>query len=195
MRYYLLTAALGALALGFGMTPVTEAQPPVRRPYNANYYGPNTWYYSPSGTHVYVPYTSTYTPTTNFYFAPSYSLPSMSYGAGFTPPATSYNEFLPATAYSDYSAATFSANPSQSGRVDMHDNYFSPSTLTIRPGTTVRWVNFGQGDHTTTSDDNLWSSGELRPGGDYRATFHRQGTYHYRCKLHGREMQGVVIVQ
>ncbi len=195
MRYYLFPLILSAAALGLLTMTTPETQAQGRRPYNANYYGPDTWYYTPSGTHIYVPYTTAYRPTTNFYFAPSYSLPSMSYSGGFTPPASSYDPFLPPTAYSDYSVGTANANPAKTARVDMRDNYLQPARLTIRPGTTVRWVNFGDGDHTTTSDDGLWNSGEMRPGDSYTATFHRQGTYHYRCKLHGREMQGDIVVQ
>src|SRR4030095_12080407 len=35
--------------------------------------------------------------------------------------------------------------------VEMHDNFFQPSTLTIPQGDSVRWVNQGTSPHTTTA--------------------------------------------
>jgi plastocyanin len=183
-----------AAAVAVLATPQAPAQG-VRPITYVRTHPPGTFFYSPSGKNLYVPYTYTYSPTTNYYFAPSYSLPSGSYGGGFYPPASSYTSFLPSTAYSDYSATLFSSNPAQTGRVEMHDNWFSPRRMIVRPGTTVRWVNFGDGTHSTTSDDGLWDSGDLAPGGSFSATFHRQGTYHYRSRTNKREMQGEIVVQ
>jgi plastocyanin len=194
MRFSIVSLMIGAAALGLVTSTPADAQARWR-PYRAAYYAPDTYFYSPSGTMVYYPYTYTYVPSTSYYFAPSYSLPSTSYGGGFYPPASSYTSYLPATAYSDYSATLYSSNPAQTATVDMHDNYFAPKTLTIRPGTTVRWVNYGTRHHTTTSTDGLWDSGDLGPGDAYTATFHRQGTYAYYCRFHSEEMRATVVVQ
>jgi plastocyanin len=43
--------------------------------------------------------------------------------------------------------------------VEMRDNYFSPSSLTIALGDTVTWINRGAHQHNTVSRDlGLWES-------------------------------------
>src|SRR5690242_20971618 len=72
--------------------------------------------------------------------------------------------------------------------VTIGDFSFSPSTLTIKAGTTVTWTNNGPSAHTTTSDTGVWDSGTLgapsssggyggSPGGTYSFTFNTPGTY------------------
>jgi plastocyanin len=71
---------------------------------------------------------------------------------------------------------------------------FEPKTVNVAPGTTVRWVNHGKERHTVTSRDGLFDS-ELPPGGTYRVTFTRPGTFHYFCRPHEKMgMVGTVIV-
>lgn len=80
--------------------------------------------------------------------------------------------------------------------VGIQDFSFSPSTITIRAGSTVEWANNGPSAHTTTSDGGLWDSGTLRApsggdayggetaGGSFRFTFSTPGTYTYHCEIH-----------
>src|SRR2546427_5855774 len=45
---------------------------------------------------------------------------------------------------------------------------FSPATLTVKVGTTVKWTNNGSTAHTTTSDATpqpIWDSGTVLPAG------------------------------
>jgi len=65
--------------------------------------------------------------------------------------------------------------------VEMRDFAFSPRTITVFAGTTVRWVNQGQVPYTVTADDGSFDSGQVGPGG----TFSRPGRYPYYCQLHG----------
>src|ERR687887_2891785 len=78
--------------------------------------------------------------------------------------------------------------PSCSGTcVTIQDFSFSPSTLTIKAGTTVTWTNAGPSSHTATSDSSVWDSGTLAPpsgggaygggtaGGSFRFTFNTAG--------------------
>lgn len=88
--------------------------------------------------------------------------------------------------------------PPPSGSVTIQDYSFSPGTLTIKAGTTVRWTNNGPSAHTATSDDGTtWNSGTLgapsggdpyggggTAGGTYQFTFAAPGTYAYHCALH-----------
>jgi plastocyanin len=77
---------------------------------------------------------------------------------------------------------------------------FEPSTVTIKAGDTVKWVNnklpphniIFEGDAANKSHDQLMFS----PGESYEATFEAPGTYSYYCSPHrGAGMTGKVVVQ
>jgi len=69
--------------------------------------------------------------------------------------------------------------------VTVQDFTFSPATVTIKAGTTVRWTNNGPSPHTTTSDAMVWNSGTLSPsGGTFDFTFLQAGTFGYHCSIH-----------
>jgi plastocyanin len=90
--------------------------------------------------------------------------------------------------------------PAQTVGVSIRDFAFTPATLSIKAGTTVRWTNTGPSVHTTVSDDGVWTSGALgapnsggggsgygggsSPGGTFEFTFTNPGTYGYHCNLH-----------
>jgi len=79
--------------------------------------------------------------------------------------------------------------------VGAYDNRFTPQSINVQPGTTVRWVNYGHHAHTVTADDGSWDSGDIQPGASYSATFKNPGTYYYYCRHHTQDrMQGVVVV-
>ena len=97
-------------------------------------------------------------------------------------------------------ACSSSTSPSSGPTVSIHDFTFSPSTLTVKVGTTVQWTNTGPSSHTTVSDAGLWASGTLSPpsggggyggggsGGTFSYTFTTQGTFGYHCALHPPSM-------
>ncbi len=77
--------------------------------------------------------------------------------------------------------------------VTIQDFSFSPSTLTIKAGMSVKWTNSGPSSHTATSDNGVWNSGTLNPpgggyggggGASFQFTFSAPGTYSYHCSLH-----------
>lgn len=77
---------------------------------------------------------------------------------------------------------------------------FEPSTVTIKAGDTVKWVNnklpphniVFEGDAANKSHDQLMFS----PGESYEVTFDAPGTYSYYCAPHrGAGMSGKVVVQ
>lgn len=76
---------------------------------------------------------------------------------------------------------------------------FTPSTLNITAGTTVRWTWAG-GTHSTTSGnccttDGLWNSGtKSTVGSIFDRTFSTPGTFNYYCQVHGAMMTGQIIV-
>ena len=73
---------------------------------------------------------------------------------------------------------------------------FTPATITIAPGTTVRWTNREKRQY-----HNVWfeALGEeepdyLFPDDTYERVFDKKGSFPYRCGPHPR-MQGVVHVE
>ncbi|MBT2382132.1 cupredoxin domain-containing protein [Streptomyces sp. ISL-11] len=71
---------------------------------------------------------------------------------------------------------------------------FTPQSVTVNAGDSVRWVNNDEDTHTTTSDGPGWDSGDLPPGAAFTRTFTTRGTFVYHCTLHP-SMTGTVIVQ
>lgn len=88
---------------------------------------------------------------------------------------------------------------------------FEPKTITVEPGTTVRWVNRDPIDHDVTSGtaiagrrarqldktkfpDGKFQSGVFGKDGAYEHTFTEKGTHRYYCNIHPI-MQATVIVE
>ena len=92
------------------------------------------------------------------------------------------------------SPATASATPAAS--VTIQDYFFSPKTVTINAGETVRWDNKGKAKegHTVTAEDNSFDSGVLKQGQAYSHKFSKTGTFSYLCELHPN-MVGKVVVE
>lgn len=73
---------------------------------------------------------------------------------------------------------------------------FSPSQISVAPGTTVTWKFEGPAQHTSTSDAGsalTWDSGLKSPGETFSFTFNEKGTFSYHCTPHP-QMMGTVIV-
>ena len=69
--------------------------------------------------------------------------------------------------------------------VSIRDFTFTPASVTVKVGTTVRWTNNGPSAHTTTSDMGAWDSGVLSPNaGTFEMTFSTTGTFPYHCSIH-----------
>ena len=79
-------------------------------------------------------------------------------------------------------------------RVAIRDFQFEIQRLTVRPGTTVIWVNEGNVAHTSSSDTDLWDSGLLANGESYARVFSEAGEFPYHCEPHAF-MTATVIVQ
>lgn len=98
---------------------------------------------------------------------------------------------------------------------------FSPSTQTVKVGTTVKWTNIGNTSHTSTSDATptpIWDSRTVAPAGTttcpppdpiyptpckpsptppgtYQRTFSTVGTFQYHCEFHKLQgMTGTITV-
>jgi plastocyanin len=98
-----------------------------------------------------------------------------------------------ATTSSGESVTTTAA--SSDAAVSVKDFAFNPGTISVAVGTTITWTNDETGvAHTTTSDDDVWSSGTLQPGDDFTTTFAEPGTFTYFCSIHP-SMTATIVVE
>ena len=99
------------------------------------------------------------------------------------------------TTHSIISCAQYPSNRGNKARRVIIKNYaFRPSTITVKAGRKVTWVNYDKVDHTVTSVDNtMASTPHIVPGGHASYVFKTPGTYGYYCSIHPK-MHGKVIV-
>ena len=76
------------------------------------------------------------------------------------------------------------------------DNFaFSPSTLTVKAGTTVTFTNVGDLPHDATAlKQGDWGTGLLAKGESKTVSFMKPGMYYYICTPHPW-MYGQIIVE
>lgn len=71
---------------------------------------------------------------------------------------------------------------------------YSPKDMTVGLGSTVKWTNTADINHTVTSDTAKFNSGTMEPGDTYSYQFNEVGTFTYRCNFHDT-MTGTIIVK
>jgi plastocyanin len=71
--------------------------------------------------------------------------------------------------------------------------FYLPTNLTVKAGTTVTWVNHDAAAHTVTSMNGAFDSGNMAVGAMYTFTFTQPGTYSYYCTYH-TWMKGTIVV-
>jgi plastocyanin len=71
---------------------------------------------------------------------------------------------------------------------------FSPATITVTAGSTVRWTNHDDIPHSVVSEDKSFKSKAMDTDENFSYTFTKPGTYSYLCSIHPR-MTGKIIVQ
>ena len=74
------------------------------------------------------------------------------------------------------------------------DNFsFSPPDITVKPGTTVTWVNQDDVPHTVVSNDKKFRSKALDTDDKFSFTFTDPGTYEYYCSVHPKMTAKVTV--
>jgi plastocyanin len=86
-----------------------------------------------------------------------------------------------------------SGNNNNPNTIYMKGMVFSNTSLSIKTGTTVTWMNDDNTTHTVTADDGSFDSGNLAAGSSFTHTFTSTGTFAYHCKIHSN-MTGVIVV-
>lgn len=75
------------------------------------------------------------------------------------------------------------------------DNFsFTPTSLTVRAGTQITWVNRDDIPHTVVEDDKTFKSKVLDTDEKFTFTPTKAGTYKYYCSIHPK-MTAKVVVQ
>ena len=92
-------------------------------------------------------------------------------------------------------ARASAAAPEQIAEVKIDNFSFSPQTLTVAPGTTVKWTNRDDIPHTVVSNDKVtFKSKVLDTDESFSFTFTKPGTFDYFCSIHPK-MTAKVVVQ
>jgi plastocyanin len=71
---------------------------------------------------------------------------------------------------------------------------FSPYSVTITEGDTVRWVNRDNADHQVLDSKGGFVSAILKPKQTFSFTFKAPGTYSYKDELHPRHTGKIVVI-
>jgi plastocyanin len=77
--------------------------------------------------------------------------------------------------------------------VQIRDFAFAPQVLTVKPGTTVTWVNRDEDPHTVTANDKSFHSAALDTEDKFSFTFTKAGQYGYFCSLHPHMTAKVIV--
>ena len=69
--------------------------------------------------------------------------------------------------------------------VKVDDDFFSPKTLSVKKGTTVKWTWVGDAPHNVRAVKGPQRFGSsIKSSGTYRKTLRRKGTYRIVCTIH-----------
>jgi plastocyanin len=118
-------------------------------------------------------------------------------------------------AASDTTSSTNTGTPTNPGgtaanpnTVSLIDSSFSPTSITVKVGSTVTWQwstcsdtssGYGYGGacitHQISFDDGSGAQSPLQDQGTFNRTFTAAGTFKYHCLVHGSQMSGQVVVQ
>ena len=90
-------------------------------------------------------------------------------------------------------AASTPLNAADQPMVKIENFAFTPTVLTVKPGTTVTFENDDDIPHLVVANDASFRSKALDTGDRYAFTFTKVGDYAYFCGLHPH-MQGRITV-
>jgi plastocyanin len=78
-------------------------------------------------------------------------------------------------------------------KVLIKDFMFTPMSLTVKAGTTVKWVNMDDEPHNVISDTGVFRSGGFDTNDSFSYKFDKPGTYHITCSIHPRMVATIVV--
>lgn len=99
------------------------------------------------------------------------------------------------------SSTNTSTSPSQASmstdKVSISNFSFSPSSITVKKGTTVTWTNLDDTNHTVTENDGKQgpASASLAKNATYAFTYTQTGTFSYHCTFHPMMVATVTVTE
>ena len=105
---------------------------------------------------------------------------------------------IPAIAVAVVSVCLAASSGARAEDVNIKLFQYKPGNLEIKAGTTVKWTNGEDIEHSVTAgkpgkESGAFDSGFFTKGGSYEFTFAEPGTFTYFCKRHG-SMKATVTV-
>ena len=92
-------------------------------------------------------------------------------------------------------ASCTTSNDPSLNEVFIKDMAFTPASLTVSTGTTIKWTNKDGVAHTVTSDvAGQFDSGSISTNGVYSHTFSTVGTFNYHCTPHPSMKAKIIVV-
>jgi plastocyanin len=98
-----------------------------------------------------------------------------------------------ALADSTLASGTAVASAAGGSEVVIKDFMFTPTSLPVKAGATVTWLNKDEEPHTVISDTGLFHSAAMDTNDSFAFKFDEAGTYHFTCSIHPR-MIGTIVV-
>jgi plastocyanin len=95
---------------------------------------------------------------------------------------------------SSYNSGSNNPPPTGSNSVSIYNMAFTPGSLSVSVGTTVKWTNNDGVTHTVTANDgSSFDSGPIAAGASFSFKFMTAGTFNYHCTIHSG-MTGTIVV-
>jgi plastocyanin len=95
---------------------------------------------------------------------------------------------------SGYNSST-TPPPAAGDEIQIYNMKYTPATLTVKLGTTVKWKNEDGYAHTATSNDGTtFDTGDISGGATASYVTTTAGTFAYHCTIHGLTMAGTLVV-
>ena len=88
---------------------------------------------------------------------------------------------------------TAPANAATTKTVRIYGSAFSPKSVTITAGDTIKWVNKDNDNHQIYADHGEFVSAILKPNQSFSFTFRAAGTYTYKDELHPKIRATIVV--
>lgn len=80
--------------------------------------------------------------------------------------------------------------------VSINNATYTPASLTVTKGSTIRWINNDTVDHVIVSDSGAWEkSTTLKRGEKFEATVTTVGVVKYHCGIHPAMKGEITVVE
>ncbi len=86
------------------------------------------------------------------------------------------------------------SSPAPSTTVTIDNFTFSPMTIEVQRGATIKWINKDDIPHVVASTVGTFKSRAIDTDGSFVFTFTEPGTYEYYCSVHPK-MTGKIVVK